>query len=159
MKAKIIFTALLLVASQFSNAQNTPPVKKTTKLQKEITLSKEEKKILKEQERALKVAKKEQKALEKSRKKAEKEQKNYTKKLKKIASAEKSFEKAKKKLASEQKSFEKNKIKYDKNTAKGSLTATEVANQNMKLNKQQIKIKELEANVQKEQQNLIKARG
>lgn len=169
MKLKVVMIALVAVFLQNSYAQEVPAVTATDsvkvkmaalesqKAQEKVMLEKqlkENKIALKEKEKA----EKEKKKFEKEQKQLERDQKNFEKEQKKIASTEKTLLKYKDKRQSAIKDLDKMQTKFAKNRAKGKYTPVQIEKENLKITKQQLKIKELEEDILKTEKKLNKLR-
>lgn len=178
MKTKLAITTILLVAFQYNFAQDVKTdtvidsaqikmialekarVDEKERLKSEL---KEQKKALKEQEKIEDKAKDEKNALEKEKdnlkdeqRKVEKEQREIERKKDKLDNAKKLVEKRTEKLADNNKDLVKMHERFDKLKSKGKLSPVEIEEWNVKITKQQLKIKETEEDIFKAQEKLNK---
>lgn len=185
MKIKLVLTTLVLAGFQSFYAQETPVRTTTTikasdsiyvgtadlekqKVEQRALLDKQlkdDQKALKEQRKidgtrkdAEASLKREQRKVEREQHKLNRAQRTFEKEQNKLASAEKSLAKNRRKLADANKDLLKIQAKQTKNLGKGSLSPVEVEKGNLKITKQQLKIKEIEEDIENAQQKLDKLR-
>lgn len=172
MKIKLLVTVLFLTGFQNFYAQEIKPavvdsVRTTVvdlekqKADQKAELDrqlKEDKKALKQQEKIESERKSAEKKLQKEQDKLKKEQKKFQKEQSKLASAEKSLAKNRSKLASAQKDLGKMQAKHSKALEKGKLSPVDVEKGNLKITKQQLKIKKIEEDIDNSQKKLDKLR-
>lgn len=172
MKIKLLITAIFLAGFQNFHAQEIKSAAidsvKTSvvdlekqKADEKARLDnqlKDDKKALKEQQKIEDKRKAAEKKLEKEQDKLKKEQNDFAKKQSKLASAEKAVAKNKSKLARAQTDLVKMQSKHSTALSKGNLTPVEVEKGNLKITKQQLKIKEIEEDIQNSENKLQKLR-
>ncbi len=167
MKIKLLLTAIFLAGIQNFHAQETNVVVVDSVKTAAVNLERQkaDEKAIKEQLKADNQRKDAEKKLEREQRKVErqldklaKEQRQFEKEQSKLASAEKSVSKYKNRLSDANKDLAKMQEKQRKRIDKGKLTPVEIEEGNVRITKQQLKIKEIEEDIEKSQKKLDKLR-